>query len=243
MTVARTMIWSCAPPSAPTGSSTFRRLLYHGGRLPVLDFFSRRRSGVERTRRALSEALERRGSKAPWKTVFSPARFRVRPEDQGRAEGQPDHPNAGQRLLFEELPGERRAHDDLPNYEIVIMDNDSVDPATIEYLASTPHRVIPFREPFNYSKHQQRRSLPAPKESTCCLLNDDTEVISGGWLEAMLEHAQRPDVGAVGAKLIYPDGRIQHAGVLTGVGGPWGCGGRHALAPVLCFDLSGYLAP
>ena len=57
-------------------------------------------------------------------------------------------------------------------------------------------------------------------------LNDNnyTEVISGEWLEAMLEHAQRPDVGAVGAKLIYPDGRIQHAGVLTGVGGSLGLG-------------------
>ena len=55
------------------------------------------------------------------------------------------------------------------------------------------------------------------------MLNDDTEVISGEWLEAMLEHAQRPDVGA-GAKLVYPDGRIQHAGVLTGVGGSLGLG-------------------
>ena len=53
------------------------------------------------------------------------------------------------------------------------------------------------------------------------LLNDDTEVISGGWLEAMLEHAQRPEVGTVGARLLYPDGRIQHAGVIVGVGSPW----------------------
>ncbi|MDQ4129361.1 MAG: sulfotransferase, partial [Actinomycetota bacterium] len=55
-------------------------------------------------------------------------------------------------------------------------------------------------------------------------LNDDTEVISGGWLEAMLEHAQRSEVGAVGARLLYPDGRVQHAGVLVGVGNPWGPG-------------------
>ncbi len=53
------------------------------------------------------------------------------------------------------------------------------------------------------------------------LLNDDTEVISGGWLDAMLEHAQRPEVGAVGAKLLYPDGRIQHAGVIVGIGSFW----------------------
>ena len=55
------------------------------------------------------------------------------------------------------------------------------------------------------------------------LLNDDTEITSGEWLEAMLEHAQRRRSGTVGAKLVYPDGRIQHAGVLMGsvVPGDW----------------------
>ena len=103
------------------------------------------------------------------------------------------------------------------------MDNDSADPATLEYLDSTPHRVIPFREPFNYSKINNVGVSMAEGEYVL-LLNDDTEITSGEWLEAMLEHAQRPEVGAVGAKLVYPDGRIQHAGVLTGVGGTWGLG-------------------
>ncbi len=109
------------------------------------------------------------------------------------------------------------------NYEIIIMDNDSADPATLEYLDSTPHRVIPFREPFNYSRINNVGVSMAEGEYML-LLNDDTEITSGEWLEAMLEHAQRPEVGAVGAKLVYPDGRIQHAGVLTGVGGTWGLG-------------------
>ena len=123
------------------------------------------------------------------------------------------------------------------NYEIIIMDNDSADPATLEYLDSTPHRVIPFREPFNYSKINNVGVSMAEGEYVL-LLNDDTEVTSGEWLEAMLEHAQRPEVGAVGAKLVYPDGRIQHAGGIDR--GRWylGTGRRHALASVLSFDLS-----
>ena len=89
------------------------------------------------------------------------------------------------------------------NYEILIMDNDSVDPATVEYLASTPHRVIPFREPFNYSSINNAGVSHAEGEYVL-LLNDDTEVISGEWLEAMLEHAQRPDVGAGGQNPSIP---------------------------------------
>ena len=50
------------------------------------------------------------------------------------------------------------------------------------------------------------------------LLNNDIEVLEPEWLSAMLEHSQRPEVGAVGAKLLYPDGRVQHAGVIVGVG-------------------------
>jgi GT2 family glycosyltransferase len=51
------------------------------------------------------------------------------------------------------------------------------------------------------------------------LLNNDVDVISSGWLEEMVSHALRPQVGAVGAKLLYPDGRVQHAGVFLGIGG------------------------
>jgi hypothetical protein len=90
-------------------------------------------------------------------------------------------------------------------------------------MDSIPHRVIPFREEFNYSRINNFGISQAEGEYVL-LLNDDTEVISGEWLEAMLEHAQRPEIGAVGAKLLYPDGRIQHAGVVVGVGSPWGPG-------------------
>ena len=109
------------------------------------------------------------------------------------------------------------------NYEVLIVDNDSADPATLEYLSSTPHRVVAFREPFNYSRINNFAVSQAEGEYVL-LLNDDTEVTDGGWLEEMLGQAQRSGVGAVGAKLLYPNGTVQHAGVLVGVGDPWGPG-------------------
>jgi GT2 family glycosyltransferase len=57
------------------------------------------------------------------------------------------------------------------------------------------------------------------KGEVLLFLNNDIEVVAPNWIEAMLEHAQRPEVGAVGAKLVYPDGTVQHAGVVVGIGG------------------------
>ena len=55
-------------------------------------------------------------------------------------------------------------------------------------------------------------------------LNDDIEIVEPGWLDALLEHAQRPEVGVIGPKLLYPDGRVQHAGMFLAAMGQ----GRHA---------------
>jgi GT2 family glycosyltransferase len=98
------------------------------------------------------------------------------------------------------------------NYEIIVVDNASSDSRTLAYLERLPHRVIRYPGPFNFS---QLNNLAAREAggNHLLFLNNDTEVIASGWLEAMLEHSQRPEVGAVGAKLLYPDGTIQHAGM------------------------------
>ncbi|MCV4754631.1 glycosyltransferase, partial [Escherichia coli] len=81
-----------------------------------------------------------------------------------------------------------------PRYEILIVDNDSTDKKTLEYLSSTPHRVLTFKEGLNHSRINNFAVSHARGEYVL-LLYDDTEVISGEWVEAMLEHAQRPEVG------------------------------------------------
>lgn len=126
---------------------------------------------------------------------------------------------------------------DYSDREVIVVDNDSDDPETLTYLAGldpTRHRVLRHPGHFNFSALNNHAAAEA-RGRLLCLLNNDIEVIEPGWLRMMVTQALREDVGAVGARLLYPDGRIQHAGVVLGVGG----GAAHAhrlLAP----DEQGY---
>ena len=109
-----------------------------------------------------------------------------------------------------------------PNYELVIVDNGSRDPQAVAYLASLASQpgihVIRDDSPFNYSR-LNNGAVARCRGDIVCLLNDDIEVITPDWLEEMVSFAIKPDVGAVGARLWYPDGTLQHGGVLIGIGG------------------------
>lgn len=110
------------------------------------------------------------------------------------------------------------------NYEILVVDNDSQEAdarqwlAGMEEMASSKVRILRYPHPFNYSAINNFAITQASGEYVV-LLNNDTAIFDGGWLSALLNHAQRPEVGAVGAKLYYPDGRIQHGGVVLGLRG------------------------
>ncbi len=95
------------------------------------------------------------------------------------------------------------------NYEIIIVDNGSVEPATLDYFAEKTFQVLRDDAEFNFSRLNNLGARNA-NGNHLLFLNNDTEVISPDWLEAMLEHSQRAEVGAVGAKLLYPNGLIQH---------------------------------
>jgi GT2 family glycosyltransferase len=101
------------------------------------------------------------------------------------------------------------------NWSITIVDNDSVDPETLEYLETTPHRVVRMPGHFNYSRliNVGRSHVDAPYMLT---LNNDVTVITPDWIEALLEQVQRPEVGVAGGRLLYPDGRVQHEGIGIG---------------------------
>jgi GT2 family glycosyltransferase len=111
--------------------------------------------------------------------------------------------------------------------EIIIIDNGSVEPATIAYLEEIQQNksvsVIRHQGPFNYSQLNNHGVSYATGE-IIGLLNNDLEVISSSWLTEMVSHALRPDIGAVGAKLYYANDTIQHAGVIVGLGGLAGHG-------------------
>ncbi|MBV8739531.1 MAG: glycosyltransferase, partial [Alphaproteobacteria bacterium] len=110
---------------------------------------------------------------------------------------------------------------DYPDIELIIIDNDSVEPETkvlLRGLARDPRvRILPFTGPFNYSAINNFAVQQATGEIVV-LLNNDTIVIGADWLREMVSHVMRPMVGAVGAKLLYPDDTIQHGGVVLGIG-------------------------
>jgi GT2 family glycosyltransferase len=106
------------------------------------------------------------------------------------------------------------------NYEIIIVDNMSQEEETAAYLdgLGKSYRIIKFNEKFNYSKLNNYAAEFARGEHLL-FLNNDIEVLNSDWLEAMLEQSQRDEIGCVGAKLLYPDRKIQHVGVVVGWGG------------------------
>lgn len=104
------------------------------------------------------------------------------------------------------------------NFDVIIVDNESDDPETLRFLARCGHRILRIANPpggFNYSFLNNR----AVEE--CCseyvlFLNNDTKVRNPSWLSQMVGYARIQGVGAVGARLLYPDGRVQHAGIVHG---------------------------
>ncbi len=108
------------------------------------------------------------------------------------------------------------------NLEILIVDTGSNEAKTERYYKRLKKfekiRFLKWNNKFNYSAANNFGAEKA-KGKYLLFLNNDTEVINSDWIESMLEHAQRKEIGAVGAKLLYPNNRIQHAGIILGFGG------------------------
>lgn len=181
------------------------------GRLALTDHLSR--SGVEATVNAIPDLtntfhVQYALKKQPLISIVIPTR---------------DHADMLRRCI-ESI----RAKTAYPMYEILIVNNRSEEQNTLDYLLEIEDidniRVIPYDKEFNYSALNNYAVSEAGGD-VVCLLNNDTEVISAGWLETMLGFLQQTDVGAVGAQLLYPDETLQHAGVILGIGG--GAGHSH----------------
>ena len=108
---------------------------------------------------------------------------------------------------------------DYPAIELIVVDNASTDPAALKLLgelnADSRVRVLPFPGTFNFSAMNNAAARCASGQ-VLVLLNNDVELIDPGWLRALVAHAVRPDVGAVGARLLYRDGSLQHGGMVLG---------------------------
>ena len=109
------------------------------------------------------------------------------------------------------------------NYEIIVVNNNSTEEKTFKLFDKYKKKYDNFRVldaniEFNYSKINNM-AVEIAKGDYIVLLNNDTEVITPEWLTIMIGYAMQPHVGAVGAKLLYPDSTVQHAGVILGLGG------------------------
>ena len=174
-------------------------------------------------RRALEAALARRQRPGCVETLFTsrgPRCYTTRFTVTGRPLVSILIPTRDQVGLLRTTIESILSRTDYASYEIVVVDNNSRDPEALAYLASLrpPCHVHRWTQPFNYSAINNF-GVRAARGDQLLFLNNDVEVIGGDWLTALLEYAQFDTVGAVGAKLLYTDGTIQHAGVVLNVGG------------------------
>jgi GT2 family glycosyltransferase len=172
-------------------------------------------------RRALADHLRRTGQDAEVLPGETPGSFRIRQHITGsplvsiiiptRAS-----PTTSLRTCLESLAKTR-----YPHVEVIVVSDGAHAPDWVTALAIGDRvRWLPLEQwdGFNFSGKINAGAAAARGEHLL-LLNDDTEALHDDWLDAMLEHSQRAEVGAVGAKLLYPDGRLQHVGIILGVCG------------------------
>jgi GT2 family glycosyltransferase len=197
------------------------KILYHWRKIPgsAAASIEAKPYAYLAAQRALTDALERRRIDGKVEFVENgPGYYHVRRTLKSVPSISILIPTRDRRELLERCIDSIERQTDYHNYEIIIIDNESREATTLAYLDESRHRVVRVAGAFNYSRLNNVGAREA-KGDYLLLLNNDTEVLTPNWLTAMLEQAQRPEVGAVGAKLLYPDGLIQHAGVILGLGG------------------------
>lgn len=200
------------------------RILYHWRKLPgstSLKYQAKSYADIN-ARKALTDALLRRKISGEVLTGKYPGFFRVKREIIRNPKVSIIIPTKDKVKVLKKCINSIIERTDYKNYEIIVIDNNSTDPGTLEYLGSLSKEpnisILKYEEPFNFSAINNFAARKT-KGEYLLFLNNDTEVICREWLSALVEHAQRKEVGAVGCKLLYPNGKIQHAGLILGISG------------------------
>ena len=179
---------------------------------------------VNASRKVRQDALSRRGLEAELEPLGSSGQFRVNYKPKGTPLVSIIIPTRDNKEILQNCIESVFTQTAYQNYEIVVVDNGSVDLKTVTYLSELSNsgkvRVFHKNIPFNFSK-LCNFGADCAKGDFLLFLNDDTEIIQSDWLERMVGYAQLSHIGAVGAKLLYPKEKlIQHAGVLNLAVGP-----------------------
>jgi GT2 family glycosyltransferase len=190
---------------------------------------------IDASRRALQEAVERRGAPARVEDLPWTGRFRTRYELLGQPKVAIIIPTKDRLDLLRRCVESVLDTSTYRNYELVLVDNQTTDGETLGYMASLPGRVIHYPRAFNYARMINLAAATVEADAFL-FLNNDTAVITPDWIEALLEHAMRPEVGAVGGRLWFGPGHLQHEGIYVGIGG-WASnvdhGGLHLLGDLV----------
>ena len=184
------------------------------------------KSLIEDELKCVENALLRRKEKASVETIRNAAVRKIHRSLDRQPKVSIIIPTTGKRELLVPCVESILNITEYDNYELIFLDNGrGKHPDGIKYLHDKGIKVIEKHEPFNWAKLNNDGARDCDGE-ILLFLNDDIEVTQGSWLTELVSHAVRDDVGAVGALLLYPDGRIQHGGVfLVDHGG----GARHCL--------------
>ena len=178
---------------------------------------------VESAKRALAEHIKRIGLCGAVEDAVVPTTYKIQYDIIGEPLISIVIPNKDHIDDLEKCLSSIYEKSTYKNFEVLIAENNSTDSETFDYYEKAKREydnlsVLIWEKEFNYSAINNFAAAAA-KGEYILLLNNDVEVINGDWIEQMLMFAQRRDVGAVGAKLYYPDDTIQHAGVIVGLGG------------------------
>jgi GT2 family glycosyltransferase len=175
----------------------------------------------EAAQKAITEHLNRRGTPGEVEFGLTYGIYSIRYELPARPKVSIVIPNRDQADLLRQCVASIDGSS-YTNFELVILENGSREAKTHAYYDELRRRanvrIVTWDRPFNYSAANNFAARHATGE-VLVFLNNDIEVKAPDWLERLLGHALRPEVGAAGAKLYYPDGTIQHAGVVVGLGG------------------------
>jgi glycosyltransferase involved in cell wall biosynthesis len=179
---------------------------------------------LERGRKVLIEAMRRRNIKAKVEHANMHHYFRVRYPIENAPLVSIIIPFKDKPELLEMCIGSILEKSTYRNFEIIGISNNSAEEHTFETMVSLEKRdtrvsFYEYNVAFNYADINNHAVKAYAKGEHILLLNNDIEVITPEWIEAMLEHSQREEIGCVGAKLYYPDDTVQHAGIIMGLGG------------------------
>ena len=204
------------------------KILYHWRVIPasVTSSSDAKPWAYEAAQRALEDMLIRSDYPGRVEAGAREGFYRIRREIQGNPLVSIVIPSAGKalepeasRCLLEDCIHSIRDRSCYRNLEIIVVDGYDVSDRVMEAIAGDDLHFVHCADPFNFA---QRINLGVAKAQGefVLLLNDDVEVLTSDWIESMLEFAQQPEIGAVGAKLFYPNGTLQHIGVMVLGGNP-----------------------